>query len=139
MHELGIASEAHRICRANLADPARMRLVRVRLAVGELSAVEPDLLRFAWEAVVAGGPDEGCTLEIDWRPARQVCETCGEAAGRAPGSWLRLCPRCGQPLRVEGGQELDVVQFEAEPREELLERLERKEPLHPNAPKDVIA
>lgn len=130
MHELGIATEAYRICRANLADASRMRLARVRLAVGELSAVEPDLLRFAWEAVIAGGPDEGCELEIDWRPARQVCESCGEAAGRAPGAWLRHCPRCGQSLRVEGGQELDVVQFEAQPREDLL---------NPKAAKDVTA
>lgn len=115
MHELGIASEAHRICRANLKDADRMRLVRVRLAVGELSAIEPDLLRFAWTAVTSGGPDADCEMEIDWRPARQVCDTCGEVAERAPGSWLRLCPHCGLALRVEGGQELDVVQFEAEP------------------------
>ena len=28
---------------------------------------------------------------------------------RAPGSWLRLCPRCELPLRIEGGDELDVL------------------------------
>ena len=28
---------------------------------------------------------------------------------RQPGTWLRLCPRCEGPLRVEGGDVLDVV------------------------------
>lgn len=113
MHELGIATEAHRICRASV--PAEHRLVRVELAVGELSAVEPELLRYAWESVVADGPDAACTLVIAWCPARQTCARCGEIAERVRGSWLKLCPRCEQPLRVEGGQELDVVKVEAAP------------------------
>lgn len=112
MHELGIAAEARRRARAGLPDPA-LRLARVHLAVGELSAVEPDLLRFAWEAVTAGGPDEGCALEIEWCPARQVCDACGEAAARPAHEWLRECPRCARPLRIEGGMELDLVRVEA--------------------------
>jgi Zn finger protein HypA/HybF involved in hydrogenase expression len=71
--------------------------------------VEPDLLAFAWEAAVAGTEDEGAKLEVDFRPARQVCRSCGEIAGREPGSWLRLCPRCGGILTVSGGDELDVL------------------------------
>ncbi len=119
MHELGIATEAHRICRASV--PAEHRLVRVELAVGELSAVEPELLRYAWESVVVGTPDEACALEVTWCPARQTCEACGEIAERVRGSWLKLCPRCERPLRVEGGQELDVVRVEAAPATETQE------------------
>ncbi|MEJ2580589.1 MAG: hypothetical protein P8127_02960 [Acidobacteriota bacterium] len=51
---------------------------------------------------------------------RACCEAveganCGEIGERAEGSWLRLCPRCGFPLQVSGGGELDVLQvsFEA--------------------------
>jgi len=108
MHELGLAHDVLRLCAARLPGGAA-RLVRVRLAVGELSAVEPDLMRFAWEAVVAGTPHAESMLEVEWRPARQVCEACGEVPERAAGSWLRLCPRCERPLRIEGGQELDVL------------------------------
>lgn len=115
MHELGIASETHRLARARLAGAPPARLARVWMAVGELSAVDPELLRFAWEAVTGGGPDEGCVLEIRWCPSRQVCAACGDVPERAAGSWLRLCPRCGQPLRIEGGDELDLLRFEAEP------------------------
>jgi hydrogenase nickel incorporation protein HypA/HybF len=111
MHELSLATEIYRACRSRMAAGEPGRLERVKVAVGELSAVEPDLLRFAWEALTAGGADAGATLEIDWRAAKQVCEDCGEVAERAPGSWLPLCPRCGRPLRVEGGGELDLLQF----------------------------
>jgi hydrogenase nickel incorporation protein HypA/HybF len=110
MHEMGIAAEIHRIARHAAAGHGEVRLERVRLAIGELAALEPDLLEFAWTALVAGGPDEGSVLEIDWRRARQTCEACGEIVGRAPGSWLRLCPECGRALRVSGGDELDVLQ-----------------------------
>jgi hydrogenase nickel incorporation protein HypA/HybF len=111
MHELGLALEVQRLCRARLEQAGPGRLERVRLAVGELSAAEPELLRFAWEAVTGGGPDAGSVLEIEWRPARQTCEHCGDIPERTSGTWLRLCPRCGGPLRVEGGRELDVLEF----------------------------
>ena len=106
MHELGLAHDVLRACAAQV--PAGGRITRVRLIVGDLAAVEPDLLRFGWQAVVEGTPHAGSVLEIDWRPARQVCEACGEIPERAAGSWLKLCPRCERPLRVEGGQELEV-------------------------------
>lgn len=115
MHELSLATSIHRTCRATIEARGGGRLDGVRVAVGELSAVEPDLLTFAWEAVVAGGPDAGAQLEIEWRPARQRCGACGEVAERAPGSWLTLCPRCGEPLRIEGGDELDVIQLSFTP------------------------
>ncbi len=107
MHEMGIALEILRIAGESVPDGARIE--RVAVAVGELSAVEPELLAAAWEAAVAGGPQAGAALEIDWRPARQTCAACGEIPERVPGSWLRLCPRCGMPLGIEGGGELDVL------------------------------
>jgi Zn finger protein HypA/HybF involved in hydrogenase expression len=79
------------------------------VAIGELSAVEPELLSFAWEAVTAEGPDAGARLEIEWHRTHQICVDCGEVAEPQPGSWLRLCPGCSEPLRLEGGDELDLI------------------------------
>jgi hydrogenase nickel incorporation protein HypA/HybF len=106
MHELGLAHDVLRTCSARV--PANARITRVRLLVGDLAAVEPELLRFGWQAVVEGTPHAGAALEIDWRPARQLCEACGVIPERAAGSWLKLCPRCGIPLQIDGGQELEV-------------------------------
>ena len=116
---MGIALEILKICRASV--PGHGRLERVTVAVGELSAVEPALLVSAWEAATAGESEEGSELVIEWRPARQLCAACGEVEERAEGSWLRLCPRCGLPLAIEGGGELDVLRVEyLEPDEEAM-------------------
>jgi hydrogenase nickel incorporation protein HypA/HybF len=101
--------ELHRVCRWEIESRGGGSLELARVAVGELSAVVPELLEFAWQAVVAEGPDSGARLEIEWHPARQLCSRCGELAERQPGSWLRLCPQCSDPLKLEGGQELDLV------------------------------
>ena len=109
MHEMGIALEVHRVCREAVAQHGGGRLRTVRLAIGELTAVEPDLIAFAWQAVTMNGPDSGSTLDITWCPAVQHCAACGEDKPRSEGSWLRLCPDCGAPLQVLGGNELDVL------------------------------
>lgn len=116
VHEMGIALEVYRTCRETVAAHGGGRLDRVRLAIGELSAVEPDLLRYAWEAVVEDTADQGAELEIEWFRAVQHCSFCDRDQERAQGSWLRVCPDCGMPLQVEGGDELDVLDlsFEAD-------------------------
>lgn len=114
MHELGIAIEIYRSSRLAVKEHGPGRLGVVRVAVGERSALEPELLVSAWDVLTAGGPDQGARLEIEWRPVHQRCLACGEDKPRAPGSWLRLCPDCQSPLEVDGGDELDLLQVEFE-------------------------
>ena len=108
MHEMSLAAEIHRIARAAADDRGGGTLESVTVIIGELAAVEPDLLEFAWQAQITGGPDTAAKLSIEWRRCRQLCGTCGEVPERAPGSWLRICPRCGHGLAVTGGDELEV-------------------------------
>jgi hydrogenase nickel incorporation protein HypA/HybF len=115
MHELSLATEVYRLCRSRVERGAASRIERVKLAVGELAAVEPDLLRFAWQAVIADGPDAGAVLEIEWREAIQMCDGCGARVERAAPAWHTDCPACGRPLRVEGGRELDLLEFSYSP------------------------
>jgi hydrogenase nickel insertion protein HypA len=114
VHEMGIALEVYRTCRETVEAHGGGRLERVRLAVGELSAVEPDLLVYAWEAVVVETPDAEAELEVVWYRANQHCSVCGETKERSEGSWLRLCPDCGMPLQVAGGDELDILDLSFE-------------------------
>jgi len=111
VHELGLAMEIRRVCQAAVSEHGAGRLEWVRVAVGELSAVEPDLLRFAWEAVTSGTPDAGSRLDVEWHAARQHCPGCAADKPRRDGSWLPVCPDCGHPLEIDGGDELDVVQL----------------------------
>ncbi|MEW6365474.1 MAG: hydrogenase maturation nickel metallochaperone HypA [Acidobacteriota bacterium] len=110
MHELSIASEIYRVAREAVAQYGPGRVETVRVAVGELRAIEPDLLKFAWEALVTGSPDQSSYLDVMWCPAKQYCEQCAAEKRREPGSWLALCPDCQHPLRIEGGMELDLLQ-----------------------------
>jgi len=115
LHEMGIAMSLYRTCRKEVDKQGSGRLQKIRVAVGELSAIDPELLRFAWEATIQD-PDAGCELEIDWKPAIQRCPKCEEIKPRGDQSWLMICPECGSPLRVEGGYELDLLEitFESE-------------------------
>jgi hydrogenase nickel incorporation protein HypA/HybF len=110
VHELSIAQEILSSARAALQPYPGARMERVRVAVGELTAIEPELLRFAWEALLEGTPEAACDLDVEWRPAQQLCATCGVPKARPPRGWLPLCGDCGGPLRVDGGQELDLLQ-----------------------------
>ena len=118
MHELSIAEEIYRASRAAVAEHGSGRLERVTVAVGELAAIEPELLVFAWEALTQGGPDEGSALEVEWCRARQFCAACDAEKPRSDGSWLCLCPDCGRPLAVTGGTELDLLRVTFEPDEQ---------------------
>jgi Zn finger protein HypA/HybF involved in hydrogenase expression len=109
MHETSIAIELRRLCERESAGRVARR---VRIAVGELSSVAPALLELAWREVAADGDRPAPALEIEYRPAIQTCPTCGVIAERQPGSWMRLCPTCGAALRVEGGDELDLLGVE---------------------------
>jgi len=108
VHETGLALEIHRIARAVADEHGGGALESVTVAVGDLAAVEPPLLEFAWRGVVDATADAAAVLVVEWERARQDCAVCGNVPERAPGSWLRLCPQCGEPLRVTGGDALDV-------------------------------
>lgn len=112
MHELSIATELLAACARKM--PPNSCLRALRIAVGELSSVEPELLRFAFAAVVDGTAHAGASLVIDWCPAQQVCGQCGVVAERQPGTWLRQCPHCQQLLQIRGGNELDLIEIDVD-------------------------
>src|SRR6476619_140534 len=55
VHEVGLAAEIYRIARDAAEARGGGRLEAVTVVVGDLAAVEPDLLDFAWNAVIGGG------------------------------------------------------------------------------------
>jgi hydrogenase nickel incorporation protein HypA/HybF len=89
----------------------RVRIVRLR--VGALSDVEPDALRFCFEAISSGRITEGARLEIDAAPGEGWCRTCGRHVPLA--ERYDACPDCGDaPLPVTGGGDLRLVDLEVD-------------------------
>jgi hydrogenase nickel incorporation protein HypA/HybF len=73
MHEMGIANSVlEEVARQMRQHPAE-RVSRVGLRIGEFVAVDPDSLRFCFEAIVKSLDLAPLALEIEW---------CKVAAGR---------------------------------------------------------
>lgn len=115
MHELSIARALLAQCESAVIRagrrPHELRSVRVRL--GELAGVDGDPLRFAWDALCRTRGIEA-VLDLRPRPAGLVCADCGPAERPEALGWLRICPRCGAPLRVEGGDGIVLESLELE-------------------------
>ena len=83
----------------------------IRVQVGELSGVEIDLLRSAYELFSEKSICEGAELEVVPIPARWSCGGCG--APIKAGEILR-CPVCSQPARLTAGDEILLERIEME-------------------------
>lgn len=107
MHEFGIVEEMIEIaCERSGGAPIR----RIVLEVGELSAVMPDALRFAFELVRESTLAEGAELEIVETEGRARCEGCkGELAVRHP---LDRCGCGASELVWIAGTELRIREME---------------------------
>ncbi|MBI5587038.1 MAG: hydrogenase maturation nickel metallochaperone HypA [Deltaproteobacteria bacterium] len=88
-------------------------LKRLKVRVGELTAVEPEALQFCFEVYVKGTPMEGAALEIEEAPLMGRCVDCDEEFRME--YFLQACPRCeGGAVTKTTGHELDIVSMEAE-------------------------
>jgi hydrogenase nickel incorporation protein HypA/HybF len=65
MHEAGLMQSALELAGGHARRAGAVAIRRVVLRVGALSGVEPDALRFAFEALAPGTPAAGATLELE--------------------------------------------------------------------------
>jgi len=65
MHEMGVASSVLEAVGKQMRQHPRERVSRVGLRIGEFVAVDPDSLRFCFEAIVKGSDLEPLSLEIE--------------------------------------------------------------------------
>jgi hydrogenase nickel incorporation protein HypA/HybF len=123
MHELSIASAVVNSVLEYLDAHEVKKLLRVRLAVGELSHVEADQLRFCYRAITQETAMENSTLEIERVAAVVECPRCSyrgrpkyweDALSAAPIPTLE-CPTCRSAVEpVEGNDcAIKTIQFVA--------------------------
>lgn len=117
MHEMGIATEIVRIVEASIPpDMTGSKVTRIRLKVGQLSAVVPSSLRFCFDVASKKTPAEGAELDIIEIPVSAHCDQCGY-------QWeleqpVFSCPKCESgAVKVMTGRELDIDTIEIEPKE----------------------
>jgi len=113
MHEIGIAETVLESIRAELLLRPGSRGVEIGLKVGELSGVEADALRFAFDALTAGTELEPLRIHIESCPRRYLCLKCDREY--ASDDWELVCPHCGErEARRIGGDELELSYLELE-------------------------
>jgi len=113
MHELGLATNILETVRLELARRNGARAVKVKLRVGELSAVDRDSLQFCFESLVKDTDLDSLELAIDWRPHTHRCQAC-EAVFEVV-DYNLVCPHCASAdTRFAGGDELEIAYLEIE-------------------------
>ena len=111
MHEFSIASSIVEKVLEFAGKRAVSRIVEVRLAIGELTCVEQEQLRFCFEAIAKETALEDSALEIETVRATVRCPSCAYegppkywddalAAGRFP---TLACPACGRATEAMAG------------------------------------
>jgi hydrogenase nickel incorporation protein HypA/HybF len=121
MHELSIASAVVESVLEFLDAHEAKKVLRVRLAVGELSYVEAEQLRFCYTAITQETAMENSTLDIETVAAVVACPHCSyrgrpkyweDALSAAPIPTLE-CPECRAAVEpVEGNDcAIRTIQF----------------------------
>jgi hydrogenase nickel incorporation protein HypA/HybF len=112
MHEMGIMESAMEAVLAQVHENDATQVHRVVLRIGTLSGVEPEALRFAFDAAVKGTPAAGADLDLETVTARGRCPDC-DLEFDVESDFIFTCPRCG---RISGelvqGRELELARIE---------------------------
>jgi hydrogenase nickel incorporation protein HypA/HybF len=107
MHEMSIAESVLNLVEDCARREGLRRVREVRLEIGKLAAVEPEALRFCFDAVLRGSIADGASIAIDEPAGAAWCFPCSatvpiEARGDP-------CPRCGSAqLQVSSGTQMRV-------------------------------
>ncbi len=114
MHEMSIAMDILAVVKKEMKENGVGKLKNLKIRVGEITAVEPESLRFCFEATIEKTPLEGATLHIEEVPLMGRCKNCGEEF-RLERYFSTPCPGCGgNASDIVSGRELDIVSMEVE-------------------------
>lgn len=111
MHEMSLAEGVLQV----LEDAARQqqfhKVVTVWLEIGQLSGVEPEAMKFCFDAVTRDSIAQGARLEIISLPGIGWCTACAVSVPMSDA--LGECPHCGgYRMQVSGGTEMRVKELE---------------------------
>jgi hydrogenase nickel incorporation protein HypA/HybF len=113
MHEMSLAEGVLQLVEDTARRESAQRVKLVVLEIGRLSSVEPEAIRFCFEAVTHGSIAQGSALEIIDVPGAGWCLPCAETV--AMEELYGACPKCGShQVQPTGGTEMRVKEIEIE-------------------------
>ncbi|MGI9336446.1 MAG: hydrogenase maturation nickel metallochaperone HypA [Gammaproteobacteria bacterium] len=113
MHEMSLCEGVLQVIKDQARSQHFVRVRRVRLEIGVLACVEPEAMRFSFDAVTHGTLAHGANLEIITVPGEAWCMRC--ARTRAVNRRYDECQECGSVLlQLTRGEELRIKDLEVE-------------------------
>ncbi|MGD8914193.1 MAG: hydrogenase maturation nickel metallochaperone HypA [Candidatus Thiodiazotropha sp.] len=113
MHEMSLCESILQVLREQAISQGYSRVKRVWLEIGALSGVEPEAMRFSFDAVMKGSLADNAQLEIIHLPGVAWCMQCSKPVQVA--ARYEPCPDCGSyQLQMTGGDEMRVKELEVE-------------------------
>lgn len=111
MHEVGLMENALAIALDYARREQASRIHQMALRVGDLSGVEPEALRFAFDVVTQGTIAEHAQLTIESCPTLCFCHSC--QAEFRPTALGYECPTCHTwSTSILQGKELELASLE---------------------------
>jgi hydrogenase nickel incorporation protein HypA/HybF len=112
MHEMGIAMQIVEIATASIpTDIKNVRVAKVNLKVGKLTAVVPESLRFCFKIVSQDTALHDAELNIEEVPIAIKCSDCSNEWTISEPAFT--CPKCNSgSVKVISGRELDINSIE---------------------------
>jgi hydrogenase nickel incorporation protein HypA/HybF len=113
MHEMGIANSVLEAVRTEMGLHPGTYPCKVGVRIGEMAAIDPEALRFCFEAIILGTDLESLALGIEVCPRRHRCQLCGrEFVVR---DYDSRCPQCANlETTCISGDELELAYLEIE-------------------------
>ncbi|HKS76761.1 MAG TPA: hydrogenase maturation nickel metallochaperone HypA [Terriglobales bacterium] len=116
MHEMGIANSVIEGVRREMRRYPASVASKVGVKIGELTAIDPEALRFCFEAMLRDTDLAGLRLEIEICPRRHRCRACGNQF--VVENYEFRCPLCGNAeSECVSGDELELAYIEVEDHE----------------------
>lgn len=113
MHEMSLAENVLQLIEDAARTQQFKRVRAVVLEIGKLSSVEPDAMRFCFEAVVADSIAQGARLEIIETRGEGWCASCACTVPVA--AHYDPCPLCGAyQVSITSGDAMRVKELEVE-------------------------
>jgi hydrogenase nickel incorporation protein HypA/HybF len=113
VHELSIVASLFEILEEKAREQNAVGITAVKLRIGRLSGVVPELLESAFDMYKKGTLAEGARLEIEVAPFDFRCRRCGGGAFRDEPPYA--CAACGSAdMELLGGMDIVVEKIEVE-------------------------
>ncbi len=105
--------EVLRIIKEHLPKDRPVRVTKITLKVGKLTAIIPETFKFCMDVITQDTPAQGAEIVINEVPLKIECQECGEV--NELNEPIFICPNCqSHKIEILSGRELYIESIEVE-------------------------